>query len=127
MHRIFNIIVVSVSDLPESPDWMPPQYTVQFWGLDWFTTSSYLSCFGLAKVSETNQLFKKVNLTIPKIWPKKKKYITQICAHLSNHTHLWFPDVVLLWSYNNLQSSEKTFHYILDNGFVNVLIHQQEH
>lgn len=35
----------STGHLPDSPDWIPPQYTVQFCGLDWITTSSNLRCF----------------------------------------------------------------------------------
>lgn len=45
-------------NMPESPDWIPPQYTVQFWGLDWFTTSSNLSCF---EPSERRQKTKQIN------------------------------------------------------------------
>lgn len=34
--------------LPVNPEAIPPQYTVQFFGLDWFTTSSNLNCLVLS-------------------------------------------------------------------------------
>lgn len=34
--------------VPVNPEAIPPQYTVQFFGLDWFTTSSNLNCLVLS-------------------------------------------------------------------------------
>lgn len=39
-----------------SPDWIPPQYTVQFCGLDWVTMSSNLRCFEPSEKQESDQL-----------------------------------------------------------------------
>lgn len=60
---ILNRLCVSFHvkmNLPDSPDWIPPQYTVQFWGLDWFTTSSNLSCFEPSGVN----IQKEINMNI---------------------------------------------------------------
>ena len=41
-------VVRKPGSVPVSPEAIPPQYTVQFFGLDWFTTSSNLNCLVLA-------------------------------------------------------------------------------
>lgn len=64
--------------IPVSPEAIPPQYTVQFFGLDWFTTSSNLNCFVLSIKREG--WFSAVGWQQPRHLPRTQASI----SHLTN-------------------------------------------
>lgn len=71
--RVLQRDVHNEVTMPESPDWMPPQYTVQFCGLDWFTTSSNLSCF------EPSERVKKIKQNHSHVGASKIYFDTKHC------------------------------------------------